>query len=798
MLRYAVLCFLLLAGTAFFNSSRGQDQNLMDFRIFDSVPVKRAQDTLLSAWTGGLNNPQFSTIDLNNDGKKDLFVFDRATSAVRTFLNTGGNFQSEYKYAPQYEHYFPEDLSGWVLLRDYDLDGKEDIFTLHPFGVRVFDNIGDTLPAFAPNCTFEHFGSFGNCYGTMKFGTDFFNIEIPKGDIPVVDDIDGDDKLDILSFGNESSTQRNRVVYYHNISPIQDSLVFELKTKCWGVYSENDTTITPILNNYAGCPDSGGTDRVQVSLPDKKRGAARHAGSTLVSFDWEGDGDKDLLVGDISFPEMVLLINGGDSNKAHITSSIANFPTARPIDTEIFPGAFYEDVNNDGQKDLLIAPNAVSKDAKDYNHVAYYRNNRSTSNPVFGYVDSDFLEQDMVDLGTGAYPVILDINGDSLPDLLVGNEGYYRFGTRNVSGLAILLNEGTYNDSVTYPVFTLADTNYLGLIGDSTWALKPAVGDLDADGDQDLILGDAQGKMRYYENQAIAPGDSVVFVRSAGWDTTLSVTAHATPTLYDLDKDGDLDLVVGDQYGEVTMFLNQGDSSSPVYNNTFKTAIGGIDITNNFGDGFTVPQFVELDTNYRLAIDDTIPDHTYLFLGTVDGDVIVYDSIDNNTFGSFRGVDTISLSKNRVAPTIGDIFLDGNPELTFGQYSGGMGLMLRGRGLITPPEPPIDTTDTIVNPPDTTDTTDTTGIFFHSIETNTYVYPNPMRNELNVLSPFEGITRLTLTDLRGRRLKDIEFGLTDNVRELHLDISSLENQPLLLHLRYIDERTEQFKLIKGP
>ncbi|MGZ5244005.1 MAG: hypothetical protein ACXWW0_08925, partial [Bacteroidia bacterium] len=34
-------------------------------------------DTLYNAFTGGLINPMFSNIDLNNDGRQDLFIFDR-------------------------------------------------------------------------------------------------------------------------------------------------------------------------------------------------------------------------------------------------------------------------------------------------------------------------------------------------------------------------------------------------------------------------------------------------------------------------------------------------------------------------------------------------------------------------------------------------------------------------------------------------------------------------------------------------------------------------------------------------
>jgi hypothetical protein len=63
-------------------------------------------------------------IDLNGDGKKDLFVFDRQGGVVLTFLQTSAGLA----YAPQYETMFPE-LSDWVKLIDYNCDGKLDIFS---------------------------------------------------------------------------------------------------------------------------------------------------------------------------------------------------------------------------------------------------------------------------------------------------------------------------------------------------------------------------------------------------------------------------------------------------------------------------------------------------------------------------------------------------------------------------------------------------------------------------------------------------------------------------------------------
>jgi hypothetical protein len=78
----------------------------------------------LTPYTGGLNAPQMFKIELDGDGIKDLFVFDRYGNKVMTYLFKGG----KYVYAPMYESQFPP-LFKWVVIKDYNCDGKEDIFT---------------------------------------------------------------------------------------------------------------------------------------------------------------------------------------------------------------------------------------------------------------------------------------------------------------------------------------------------------------------------------------------------------------------------------------------------------------------------------------------------------------------------------------------------------------------------------------------------------------------------------------------------------------------------------------------
>src|SRR5580700_8393466 len=72
-----------------------------------SIPVERNGVLLRDPWVGGMDAPQFSECDLNQDGVPDLFVYDRVGQKVYTYLGNGGNPDTMFTYAPQYEPLFP-------------------------------------------------------------------------------------------------------------------------------------------------------------------------------------------------------------------------------------------------------------------------------------------------------------------------------------------------------------------------------------------------------------------------------------------------------------------------------------------------------------------------------------------------------------------------------------------------------------------------------------------------------------------------------------------------------------------
>ena len=77
---------------------------------------------LANPWAGGLNAPQWSKADLDNDGKEDLYAFDRNGDSHLTFLNIGAAGEAKYRYAPELAANFPPSRF-FVLLRDFNHEG---------------------------------------------------------------------------------------------------------------------------------------------------------------------------------------------------------------------------------------------------------------------------------------------------------------------------------------------------------------------------------------------------------------------------------------------------------------------------------------------------------------------------------------------------------------------------------------------------------------------------------------------------------------------------------------------------
>ena len=91
--------------------------------------------------------------------------------------------------------------------------------------------------------------------------------------------------------------------------------------------------------------------------------------------------------------------------------------------------------------------------------------------------------------------------------------------------------------------------------------ITPTAFDWDRDGDQDLIVGDEDGRVALVENTGRLRQSAPVFRSPQYYQQvadTLKFGALATPFAYDWDQDGDQDIVCGNTAGNIGLFENLG------------------------------------------------------------------------------------------------------------------------------------------------------------------------------------------------------------------------------------------------
>eukprot|EP00629_Pelagomonadales_sp_RCC1024_P016916 CAMPEP_0119296368 /NCGR_PEP_ID=MMETSP1329-20130426/50532_1 /TAXON_ID=114041 /ORGANISM="Genus nov. species nov., Strain RCC1024" /LENGTH=1508 /DNA_ID=CAMNT_0007297301 /DNA_START=138 /DNA_END=4662 /DNA_ORIENTATION=- len=199
------------------------------------------------------------------------------------------------------------------------------------------------------------------------------------------------------------------------------------------------------------------------------------------------------------------------------------------------------DLAGDGAARLVAGDKAGTLAAYERRDQAFAR----VPDDAFGLSRIRVADYTASDLNGYAAPAFGDLDGNGFVDLILGMES---------GDLAYFRNTGDTFEA-TGNVFDNVTTSLS--VG---FRSRPALADLDADGLLDLVVGSSSG-LAYYRN--VGSARAPAFAADALLDDIK--VEYASPFLADVDRDDDVDLVLGSNSGRVYLYRNVGSRAAPIF-----------------------------------------------------------------------------------------------------------------------------------------------------------------------------------------------------------------------------------------
>lgn len=575
----------------------------------DAIPViDSSGQRYPQPWLGGYDVPRPQLVDIDGDGDVDLFVQERS-GAVSFFEHTAEGFRWRT------DRWQDLDVGEWYRFFDLDGDGDLDLLGELPHSyIQAWRNVGSRTEPRMVAVT-----------DTLR---DAANAPIfaDRQNILNITDIDCNGRLDLF-IGRVTGTI-DRYEAEPTLGP--DGLLrFRFLTERWEGIEIIGAGAQPVPST-----------RQAGTLPN----GSMHGANTMAFGDIDGDGDQDLLWGDFFEPGLLLIENTDRCPHFSLRSTPVEFPVGNPLLTTGYNAPTIGDIDGDGDADVVMGTIGgafnPAKSSIENLHLL-----EQTAPMSFRVATTRLIP--MVDVGSESAPSVGDLDGDGDLDMVVGSKVTTLDNTTGT--ITYFENTGTR----TAPVFS--DRGDLGIHG--TFNYAPTITDLDGDGHADLVVGSWTDHIEWWVNtgSATAPqwtrADSALVVITRGSNTT--------PALADIDRDGDLDMVVGEASGNLNLYRNIGTRTSPRFE-LVTDAIPEMDVGRR-----SAPTFLDADGDGR-------PD---LLIGSEEGSFALWlnrSGVEGIRFE--RDSSFVLRGDNLSTPTVGDLNGDGRPELVHGTISGGLRL----------------------------------------------------------------------------------------------------------------------------
>ena len=446
---------------------------------------------LSNGFLGGLNYSITRWVDWDNDGDSDLFLLDE-DGHIRYYQNN--SIISEIVFSIVDTNFLDINNITWFYIGDFDNDNDFDIVTEYsqnPSYISFYLN---------DNGEFINMDLLQTENGSYVLGQ--------QGAIPTFCDIDGDNDLDFFAV-NLIGT----VSFYENVGFNNNKPIFNFITSDW----ENISIV----------------------------GQIRHGANAINFIDLDNDNDFDLVWGDYYQPSLYVIWNMGNQNVPEMDNINFStyFPEENPIITTGRNMPSFTDIDLDGDQDLFVTVLGGTGGVQLNDNFYYYKNIGSEDESNYEFITNNFF--DSIDLLSNSSPTLIDIDNDSDLDLFIGQK--VSLDTTPFRGRINFFENIGDNKN---PIFKLIDNEFLGQ--DLGSDLCPHFGDIDMDDDYDLIIGTYSGNILIYENIGNKYDFNFIYHSTINTDSNFW---FSVPYLYDFDNDGNLDIIAGNIYGNLVLYL---------------------------------------------------------------------------------------------------------------------------------------------------------------------------------------------------------------------------------------------------